>query len=473
MSSDEPPLPTPESPGPDSIAPEPIAPAKTAPAAKPRASSARSTLGILITKLISLPLTILVGIIVTRVLGPEGKGSYVSLGLLSSFYLPFLSFGFGASIVYFVSSGKYAVRDVFLTCVLVGVMQGVLVGAILAGLWQLGMLGEAVREIDSYLIVLMLLMLPVQGAYLNLTRIVLGDSRFMLNNVITLALPIATSTLLFLFVAILRWELPGAVAGFVVSNTLATLGLIAALAPRYRPALLVHRGFLKEGFHYGLKAWGGDLAARVNLRFDQAALSLFGSDAALGIYSVAVTLSELLWFVPDSMSFVLFNRMVGTPSMDDRAELACRVHRILLVGMIAAAIALAVLARPLIQMAYGPKFVDAVWPLIILLPGTVAMTTAKVVTKFLSGSGQPGRSSLLVGVGAGVSVVIGMLLIPQFGMIGAALTSSIGYVVTGAAAVYAFSLADLRRRPQLFGYSPGDGRWFVQQVQTLAPGRRT
>jgi O-antigen/teichoic acid export membrane protein len=426
----------------------------------------------LITKLISLPLTIIVGVIVTRVLGPASKGSYVFVGLLGSFYLPWLSFGFGASIIYFVSSGRYAVRDVFVTCFLVGVTQGLLTALILGSLWRFDLLGVTASEIDTSLMIPALLLLPVQGAFLMMTRLLLGDSRFALNNAITLAMPILSSAMLLFFVVVFRWGLPGAVAGFVTANVLALIVLMVAVVPSYRPRLTFHPQFLGESMRYGVKAWGGDLAGRVNLRFDQAALSLFATDATLGVYSVAVTLSELLWFVPDSMSFVLFNRIVGTPSIDDRAELACRVHRVLLMGMIAAAIALAVSAHWLIRLAYTELFIDAVWPMLILLPGTVAMTTAKIVTKFLSGSGQPGRSSLLVAVGALVSVLIGLVLIPKFGMNGAALTSTIGYLATGAAAVYMSSLADLSRRPNLFGISGADLNWFFQQLRTLAPGRR-
>ena len=226
-----------------------------------------------------------------------------------------------------------------------------------------------------------------------------------------------------------------------------------------------------EGYRYGIRAWVGDLAGRVNLRLDQVLLSFFCDKSALGLYSIAVLVSELLWFLPDSMAFVLFNKIAAAPTLETRAELTSRVHRVLFLAMSLVGVAMAITAPWLIPLAFGSDFAPAVWPLLILLPGTVAMTTQKVVTKYLSGTGQPGKSSLIITLGATTGTLAALVLIPSFQIRGAAWASCAGYIVTlvAAAAIYGFAISP--RPTRLFRCSLADIQWLVVQLRSIAPPR--
>jgi O-antigen/teichoic acid export membrane protein len=202
------------------------------------------------------------------------------------------------------------------------------------------------------------------------------------------------------------------------------------------------------------------------LRLDQLILGMYAEPRALGIYSVAVTVSELIWIVPDSLGVVLFNRLAREQHMDVARKLVARVHRILFGTMAALAIALGASSGWLIQHLYGQAFANAVVPLLWLLPGTVAMTTTKVLTKYLSANGMPGRSSLLQVGGMAVSVGWYLLLIPALGTVGAAIASLIGYVGTAFASVVLYRRGLRHDRGGLFSFSREDFEWVGHQLRS-------
>jgi O-antigen/teichoic acid export membrane protein len=70
-----------------------------------------------------------------------------------------------------------------------------------------------------------------------------------------------------------------------------------------------------------------------------------------------------------------------------------------------------------------------VLPLLVLLPGTVVFCVSMVGESFLTAVGRPGRVTLAELTGLGVTLVGLPLIVPHFGIVGAAALSSASYVV--------------------------------------------
>ena len=70
-----------------------------------------------------------------------------------------------------------------------------------------------------------------------------------------------------------------------------------------------------------------------------------------------------------------------------------------------------------------PAFGPAMVPLLVLLPGVVALSGANVVGSYLRGIGRPGMPSLVSLVALAVNIVANLVLIPRFGIVGAAAAS--------------------------------------------------
>jgi O-antigen/teichoic acid export membrane protein len=95
----------------------------------------------------------------------------------------------------------------------------------------------------------------------------------------------------------------------------------------------------------------------------------------------------------------------------------------------AAAAALLVLAYPLVLLLFGQEFRASVLPLIVLLPGAVAMSHSRVLAGDLMARGRVDVTMRIALVALGVNVAANLLLIPGLGALGAALASTISYSV--------------------------------------------
>ncbi len=136
------------------------------------------------------------------------------------------------------------------------------------------------------------------------------------------------------------------------------------------------------------------------------------------------------------------------------------------------AVLLAAVSPWLVPLVFGEAYAATVAPLVLLLPGTVALVTTKMMTKFFGGSGMPGRSSMITAIGTVVGVAMFAALIPPFGIRGAAVATSMGYIATAVAAVVVFRRVVAPAKTRLFGVDRDDVRWLIAQFRSLGRSQR-
>jgi O-antigen/teichoic acid export membrane protein len=100
---------------------------------------------------------------------------------------------------------------------------------------------------------------------------------------------------------------------------------------------------------------------------------------------------------------------------------------------------LAVFCKPIIAMLFGQRFVPAVQPLLLLLPGVIMLSTSKVLCGDLAGRGKPGYAMMSSVIGLVVNIPCCYFLIPKWGINGAAVASSISYSISAIIVIIAFS----------------------------------
>jgi len=403
-----------------------------------RSEASRAALGILGTRLSVYPFKIVVALVVAPLLGTADYGIYSFLLLPGSVFMPLLFFGLGQGIRYNISSGRYRAKDVAISALAAGLFHGALNGGLVGLLWHLGFLGETGDAITLGLLLPILFVMPLQGAALLMNRVMVGDSWFTAMNAFILLNNLFPPVFLTIFVIVAGFGVSGAAATIVIANGLMGLISVGMVVVRYRPRIRIHRRFLMESYSYGLRAWVGSLASRTTMRLDQFVLGFVRPPEALGVYRIAVLIGELLWMIPDAVALPLFNRVSKTVSGDDRHKLVSRCHRVLIVVVAGLAVVLAAACWWLIPAFMGAEFTDARWILLILMPGTVSLVTSRLLSMYFSGSGQPEKSSSVEVVGAVVSIAGYLFFIPILGIAGAAIATSIAYIVLAATAIAIF-----------------------------------
>lgn len=196
-------------------------------------------------------------------------------------------------------------------------------------------------------------------------------------------------------------------------------------------------GFGRPDLRLGLETLGFGLRAHVgfvmnvgNNRMDQWIVGAAVGTRELGLYSVAVSVAEVLYYLPQTLVWVQRPSLVRA-TQSDAALQAARVTRLVLLATFPAAVALIAVAPFALPALFGSEFAAAVDDLQILTFGVFGIILMRLPGNALAARGRPGVQSLGIGIAFVLTVVLDLLLIPPLGGVGAATASLVAYSVGG------------------------------------------
>lgn len=375
-------------------------------------------------------------IVIARTIGPSGNGHFVLLVTLTGFAAMVASLGLTAGITYEVSRRRWAVRQAFRTTYLAALVLGL--AGFLGGLGFFLFTHETVfRGIPTGLALLALSSLPPALAYSNADVIMLARERY--ESYAGLELSHSTTLLLVGAGLAIPFGLTGAAIGLPAAAVVGALvGAILLVREARRDQVVDSGDSMPRAFRFGLQSWAANLLQQVNYRFDVIILGGFASASAVGVYSVALTLTGVAWVLPQALQTVLFPRAASLDESERIGEIAAEEsnaavakavrHGVLLTLPAAVLIsALLVIAVPLL---YGSKFHNTTELGFILLPGVLLLGIGKVLSSAIVGRGYPRYSLWIAAVVMPVTLVLYFTLIPALDAWGAATASSVSYGLT-------------------------------------------
>jgi len=178
------------------------------------------------------------------------------------------------------------------------------------------------------------------------------------------------------------------------------------------------------------RGWLGQISAVAYfllLRLDQGLLEYYRGAAEVGIYSIAVYMGEMLWLLPGALTPLLVHSSAAHASDPDRDRTAARAVRLGILLTTAVGLPLFFLAEPLLSLLAGGEYQGSGMALRALLPGIVAFAPGVVLAGDFIGRGKAHWNTQASVLTVLVGLVMGILLIPEHGPVGAAWSSSIAY----------------------------------------------
>ena len=268
-------------------------------------------------------------------------------------------------------------------------------------------------------------------------RILLGREEIVMFNSVGISKSIFQLGLIFVFLIVLDQGVFGAVLAYIVTTVCVALLVTLFIKKLNRINFSINFGLLKESLRYGGKGYLGNVAQFLNYRLDMLLVAYLLNATAVGHYTIAVGMAERLWMIPGSIGTVLFPR-VSAIGDTQANQLTSKVSRHTLFIVFVLSIVLIVLAKPVILILFGISFLPSVEPLMILLPGIVALSFAKVLTSDLAGRGRPEFGTYASIVSLAVNIPLNLYFIPKWRISGAAFASSIAYILASLIIVAAF-----------------------------------
>ncbi|MFZ5516356.1 MAG: oligosaccharide flippase family protein [Candidatus Zhuqueibacterota bacterium] len=198
----------------------------------------------------------------------------------------------------------------------------------------------------------------------------------------------------------------------------------------------------KETLAIGFRSGASSIPLYLLFRVDVFLINYFlGIDQA-GIYSVAVILSELLQKFANTSGTVIFPKISGKEKSKKSRSLSIRVVLFVLSVGLVFGLFLWFMGEKIIVFLYKDKYLAAADVLYWLLPGTIVMAAGKIFLFSLWGKGFP-RVTVIVPVIAFIlNTILNLSLIPKYGMIGSAVSTSISYIFFGVSLALYFFIAE-------------------------------
>jgi O-antigen/teichoic acid export membrane protein len=403
-------------------------------------------------------------LLVTRALGPSGRGAVAFLTVTALVTAWIARFGVTEATVVFAARQPQQ-RPRLLTNSLAFSATAGLAGAVVVcgTLW----LVPAARPPDVGGTELAILAFSIPAACLADAgyRFLLGCSRFRAHAYVT-----AVTSWVYPLLAALLWAVFGMTVALGALIWAATQALRAVLTFTIairgeglgRPSLRL----LRESISFGVRAWIGTLADSLGFRIDQILLALIASETALGFYVVAVNLSEILLYFPGAVSTALLP-LAARSEAGPRLSQTLRAFRSAAYVTLATLLVSILLAPPLIPLVFGTAFSASVTPFFLLLPGLLGFTAMIVFSNALMASSLPSQSSIAAVVCFVVGLTLDVALIPFFGASGASAAASGGYLAGGAAALLLYRAHNPFPADALVVPRPGD----FEVLRALVPRR--
>ncbi|MCY0876276.1 MAG: oligosaccharide flippase family protein [Firmicutes bacterium] len=258
---------------------------------------------------------------------------------------------------------------------------------------------------------------------------------------------------------------------WLFSNILAALITVAITrrlaGVRFRPRRdpEISRGM----FAYGKKVALQNVLTQLNYRGDAYMVIWLAGTTAAGLYSPAVTSSEVLWQISTSVALIVYTR-VAAHEKERSIELTERTFRFTFWFLVVTAAAMYLLFSPLIHLIYGARYAGSVPAFQVLLIGTTAYGMIGLLTQFFTD--QMGKVTYPVYMqftSIAVNLALCVILIPRIGMLGGAIGSTSGYTVALIMSIIYFKRLTGRPLRHLFLFTANDR----QLLSRLRPGSRS
>lgn len=389
-------------------------------------SFASKLAGTLSTRLSIIVLSGITGIVIARVLQPELRGAYYLVVTISGICIVVAHLSLERAHIYLWAQGQRAA-----TLTANAVVIGLALGALTAGgaFVLIRALGPTVIPIHHYgLLAVALAAVP------------LGVVSLYLNNLVTLQNRIGRVNRATAFAAVAQC---GALLSLAARHQLSVASVIfvwavATALPLFVTLTVIH--VRPRDFSLSLALTSVAMGARYHLglaflyllwRVDILMLAPMVSRADVGRYTLAVTLAEMILLFSESLAAVVLPyQAVGTVA--DAARLTARVSGINLAISVIGLAAVAASAPLVVPFVYGPAYSGAIAPLWALIPGVSALAASNGISPYLVRLGRPLLLSGCAGLALGCNVLLNLVFIPLWGITGAAVASTVAYILLAA-----------------------------------------
>jgi O-antigen/teichoic acid export membrane protein len=384
-------------------------------------------------KMVVLVLTFIGSVILARALSAEGRGILAAALIYPQLLLAITEGGMRQAAIYFIGQKKAKEADILGALISYTIVASIMGALIVYSL----MLWFGSEYFNNAMMIVTALILPTSLAVNALKGIFLGHQNFQSFNRTTWMQKLFYVGCIFILFIVDQLTIFSAI---LVTALAALFNLIQAILHLRKSQQLNYSfnkstlfNMLKIGVVYALAFF----LITANYKIDILLLGLLTTPDQIGNYVIAVQIGELAWQLPAAVLVVMLAKSANSKG-DEMIEQVCQVSRLTLAVTIITLSCLLLSAYYLIEPIFGMAYKKAFIMLFILSPGLLFATVFKSLNTHFAGQGKPYFAIFIMGTAVLVNVALNYLFIPLYHANGAALASTISYLISAILTVIIF-----------------------------------
>ena len=390
--------------------------------------------GLAISSLVHFLLRVVLG----RELGASGLGLYTLVFTIYMFGMQFAAFGIGAALTKYVAEHNENTKKIreFVSSGLIGSFSS---GLIMGVLLYLVSNVIAINIFHSPEMVHLLKITAVCFPFIALQKTALGTlnglrkmNYFALVNVIQNVSVFALSIIL---VILFKMNVTGAVLGFVAPTIFVSLFSLYFIKDFFEVPSKLFDTVSRELSWFGFYVVLTNSVGMILIQIDSLLIGYFMNETEVGYYAVAVVLVQGITLIPGAIQRVTAPVIATYHGKGEYESIRKLIKNTMLKTFLVTvflSILLAIFGKFLIVFLFTEEFLPAYLPMLILLIGTAIHSLTISVGGALSSIGKVNiifRISVLCAL---INLALNTILIPKFGIVGAASATSISLIITVA-----------------------------------------
>jgi len=385
---------------------------------------------------------LLLRIVLGRELGPSGLGLYTLVFTIYMFGMQFAAFGIGAALTKYIAQyhdDLPKIREFVTSGVLGSMVSGTMFGVILyllSGIISIQLFHNPemteLLKITAFCFPFIAMQKAVLGTLNGLRRMKFYAVVDIIQNV---SVMVASLTL----VIVLDMGVKGAALGYVMP-TIVVGGLSLFLTRKYFSIKqVIMRTVLMEMSWFGFYIVLANTIGLINIQIDSLMIGYFMNETEVGYYAVAIVFMQGMTLLPQAVQRVTTAAIANYYGKNDYGNIIKLIKRsVIIIFTINILISLILIffGQFLIEIIFSIDFLPAYTPLLILLVGYFIYSPILSVNGTLPSIGKVTIMFKVSFICAVINTFLNILLIPVYGMAGAAIATSTALIFITVLRVY-------------------------------------
>lgn len=287
------------------------------------------------------------------------------------------------------------------------------------------------EQIPNSFAVLIFLTGLLQSLFVANQQLILGRNNIRMYNFIQI---VHHAILLILLLVLLNHDGPSfsdfICAYFFAISCSFILSLIV-LKPLFKEEKDSETSVVKDLVSLGLTVSIGALAQRINSRLSIYILnsSFILGTAMVGLFSTGQAIIEKLMVISRSFSSVQYADISNKRNKEDAQALTVNFMKLSLYMTLIGALILIIIPEKFFLWIIGDQWQGIHDIIIYLSPAIIILTVSNIFSHYFSGLGQYKVNSIAAIIGLLITIILGFILIPEYGIKGCIITISISYLI--------------------------------------------